>query len=124
MLTRLIAVSFPDAEQTRKVRWLNRLLLSFLAVAVLWGLTSLITVPLSSVTQLFNALTVGLLAGLYLLNRRGLVTLALMGLLTLLVGVVVQQGLAQQDIAVLVYPALFVLAIVTTGIFLSRWAVG
>lgn len=123
MLTRLIEVSFPDADHTRKVRWLNRLLLSFIVIAVLWGLTSLFTIPLSSFAHLFNLLLVGLLAVLYLLNRRGLVTPALLGLLTLMVGAMVQQSLAQQDLAVLVYPALFVLAIVTTGIFLSWWAV-
>lgn len=122
MLARLVQASLPDGEQARKARWLNRLLLSFAALGIAQlGVTTLL-LPWS-ITTLADAGAVVLVLGLYTLNRRGRVTAALLGLLAILVAVVLQAGFSVPDLAGLAYPALFVLVIVSTGVFLSGWAV-
>jgi methyl-accepting chemotaxis protein len=122
MLARLVEVSLPDADQARKARWLNRLLLSFIVLGGVGVLAMLIALPFS-ITVLANGIVVVVLVGLYGLSRRGFITLALVGLLTILVFAVLQAGLTIPGLQVLVYPALYVLVIVTTGVFLSARAV-
>lgn len=122
MLTRFIEISHPDADLARKVRWLNRLLLSFIGTGTLAVVGMLVALPFS-VQIVISALVIPLLFGLYLLSRRGLITPALVGLLILLTGAILQAGLTVPSLATLSYPALFVLAISTVGVFLSARAV-
>jgi hypothetical protein len=122
MLTRFVEVRHPDADLVRKARWLNRVLLSFILTGSLGVVGMLLWLPFSAQTAV-SALIVPLLVGLYALSRRGFVTVSLVGLLILLTGAVLQAGLALPNFATLSYPALFVLVIITVGVFLSARAV-
>ncbi len=122
MLKSLIDVTLPDADLARKARWLNRVLLSFIVLGALSALAILVVVPFS-ITSAADILAVVVLVGLYLLNRRGFVSVALIGLLALITASLLQAGLTVSGLAPLVYPALFVLVIITVGVFLSARAV-
>ena len=122
MLTRFIEISHPDADLARKARWLNRVLLSFMLTGTLAVVGMVAVFPFSAQIAI-SALVVPLLFGLYLLSRRGFITPALVGLLTLLTGALLQAGLVLTDFATMSYPALFVLVIIVVGVFLSERAV-
>lgn len=122
MLTQFIEVRHPDADLARKARWLNRVLLSFILTGAVGVAGMLLLLPFSLQTAV-SALIVPMLVGLYALSRRGLITPALIGLLILLTGAVLQAGLTLPNYATLSYPVLFVLVIITVGVFLSARAV-
>jgi methyl-accepting chemotaxis protein len=122
MLERLLYCAAPDPGQARKGRWLNRLLLSFIILGTLVVLSNLVLLQLTIATA-GNSAVIVILVGLYALNRRGYVTLATSILLGVIVVAIIQAGfLVPGSVELLGYPMLLVIAIITTGIFLSwRW---
>ncbi len=119
MLERLFDCAAADPEVARKGRWLNRLLVSFIVIGGVIVITSALLLPFSMVT-ITNGAAVLLLVGLYFINRRGYVGVTLWILLALVMAAVIFSATGEHDnLAVLMYPALFVLVILTTGVFLS-----
>ena len=112
-----------DPEQARKGRWLNGLFLSFLILdtflLVLTPFTGSISLLLPDLLLEF------LLLALYLVNRAGFVTVAATALvLGLLLGIFAPLPFqALTPALALAYPALFIVVIITGGVFLS-WRVG
>jgi methyl-accepting chemotaxis protein len=118
MLTRFVEISHPDADLARKARWLNRVLLSFVITGLIASVGMLLAFPFSAQIAI-SFIVVAALTGLYALSRRGMVTLSLVGLLVLLTAGILQAGLVLPNVGTLSYPALFVLVIITVGVFLS-----
>ncbi len=123
MLERLVYCAASDPEVARKGRWLNRLLLGFIALGILAVVSALLLLPLS-VDSLANAAVVLLVIAIYWLSRSGFVTAAAVSLLVIMLAAFTGAAFLQTDnVIALGYPALFVLIIMTAGAFLNWRAV-
>jgi methyl-accepting chemotaxis protein len=125
MINRLLSYQVGDPEQQRKGRWMNTLLLSFIVMGVLLTIADAAN-PRSQLagSLVIDFLTVIFLVGVYLINRRGYLTLAAGGLVVAIAANIIAASFTL-DLTLgpaLGYPALFALVIVTAGVFLS-WRV-
>src|SRR4051794_13030230 len=122
MLERLIFCAAANTEQARKGRWLNGILLSFIALGAIIVLLTAVLLPPSS-AQLSNTLAVLVLVGVYFVCRRGYVTAATLMLIAILAVASVEAGFGSTaGLDTLSYPPLLILAIIVAGVFLSwRW---
>src|SRR5579859_6166403 len=111
-----------DAEQVRKWRVLNVLLLSFAGVLVVNGTFSFLFNTLQQ--GLTNLVTLGLIAGLYLVNHRGQVTVATWGLVASAMAFVLASAIdpGQGLMSAVISPTAFVVPIAVAGVLIS-WRV-
>lgn len=124
MIDRLLYVRARDPEAASKGRWLNGLLLTFLALAAAQVVNALWA---NALTGMVISLGIMLLeGGLYLLNRRGYLGLATSGMLGLICVAVLGPPLGVPNISLtnaLLQPPTFVLVVFLAGVFLSWRAV-
>jgi methyl-accepting chemotaxis protein len=123
MLKGLLDCAARDPEQARKGWWLNWLLLAFIVLNCVLVVVSILGPP--SAFVLADSITLLLLVGLYILNRRGFVSVVAVTLVVLCCLAVAGGCLisnASLSLA-LVFPAFFVVAMLASGVFLSWRAV-
>ena len=123
MLNRLWASNTADAEQARKARLLNGMLLSIMALVVLYILLNWIFSGVLTVHPL-SLLMIGAAAGFYILSRSGWVTISAVGLIVAIMliltgGTLMPQG---SSLSSMMTPSLLALPVILTGVLISwRW---
>src|SRR4051812_26095950 len=112
MINQMLSYREGNPEEVRKGRWMNILLLSFIVMGILITLTDALS-PQSQLAAslLIDLTTVIFLGFLYLINRRGFVTLAAGGLVVAIAtNIIVASFTLELSLGPsLGYPALFAL---------------
>jgi methyl-accepting chemotaxis protein len=123
MLDRFLSANVADAELARKGRMLSGMLLSIVALVLIYLLLAWIFSGTLSI-PVFSVLMIGAALGFYLLTRRGYVTVSAAGLVGAVVLILTGGTMVPEasNLSVLMTPPLLALPIILTGVLITwRW---